>query len=41
MIGLILGDKMSWNKDMPFIKEMIKYESEGIIKTTIRKDMID
>lgn len=37
MIGLILGDKMSWNQDMPFIKEMLKYESEGIIRSTIRK----
>ena len=37
MIGLILGDKMSWNKDMPFIKEILKYESEGIIRTTIHK----
>lgn len=37
MIGLILGDKMKWNQDMPFIKEILKYESEGIIRTTIRK----
>ena len=33
MIGLILRDKMEWDKHTPFVIEKIKIEAEGLVKS--------
>jgi hypothetical protein len=32
MIGLIIRNKMEWNRDMPYVLEKTKIEAEGLIK---------
>ena len=33
MVGLILRDKMEWDKSTPFVIEKMKIEAEGLVKT--------